>query len=317
MSNNTEEPTVSVIVRAFNEERHLPRLLAALGRQERRDHEVILVDSGSTDRTIELAASARARIVQISPEEFSFGRSLNTGIRAARGEYIAVVSAHACPVDECWLQTLVRPLAKPNIAMVYGRQVGTPESKFSEARDFARIFGDQWLVQRAPQFFANNANAALRRSLWGLEPFDEDLPGLEDIGWAKTWMERGHDVVYEPGAVVSHTHEETWLQVRNRYRREGVAAATMGLRRRRGLARELWKETLWLRDDLGAAWRTGAFPCKWREILRFRFEKSAGTLAGVWTGRRSNAGKQTTHGRRSGWPRTSEAGVPGVSADRS
>ena len=75
----------SIIVRAFNEEKHLGRLFTGLNQQSNVDFEVILVDSGSTDRTIEIATSDDwnfpVRMVRIEPERFSFGRSLNYGIR--------------------------------------------------------------------------------------------------------------------------------------------------------------------------------------------------------------------------------------------
>ncbi|MCC6259280.1 MAG: glycosyltransferase, partial [Anaerolineales bacterium] len=70
----------SLIIRAYNEEKHLGRLLAGIKQQTLRDVEIILVDSGSTDATVSIAESFGAKVVKIASAEFTFGRSLNYGI---------------------------------------------------------------------------------------------------------------------------------------------------------------------------------------------------------------------------------------------
>ncbi len=132
-------PEISIVIRAFNEERWLPEVLASLNRQTCRDFEVLLVDSGSTDRTREIAAANGVRVVRLRSEDFTFGHSLNVGIQESRGSLVAILSAHAIPADEGWLERLVAPLRQPGVALVYGGQRGHEISKFSEARDFERI----------------------------------------------------------------------------------------------------------------------------------------------------------------------------------
>jgi glycosyltransferase involved in cell wall biosynthesis len=133
-------PETSIVIRAFNEERWLPEVFEALARQRYRNFEVLVVDSGSIDRTREIAAANGARIVRLRSEDFTFGHSLNVGIRESKGSFIAIISAHAIPADENWLERLVAPLRRDEVAMVYGGQRGHQISKFSEARDFERIF---------------------------------------------------------------------------------------------------------------------------------------------------------------------------------
>ncbi|HRS75498.1 MAG TPA: glycosyltransferase, partial [Anaerolineaceae bacterium] len=77
------QPACSIIIRAHNEERHLGRLLEGIAQQTVKDVEIILVDSGSTDGTLAVAARYPVQVVHIAPEEFTFGRSLNLGIQAA------------------------------------------------------------------------------------------------------------------------------------------------------------------------------------------------------------------------------------------
>ncbi|MFO3797859.1 MAG: glycosyltransferase, partial [Anaerolineales bacterium] len=59
----------SLVIRAYNEEKHIGRLLEGVAQQSVRDVEVILVDSGSTDRTVEIARQFGARVLHICPQE--------------------------------------------------------------------------------------------------------------------------------------------------------------------------------------------------------------------------------------------------------
>jgi len=133
----------SIIVRTFNEAKHLDNLFDGFDRQTYRDYEVIVVDSGSFDRTRNIATARADKLIRIYSHDFTFGYSLNQGIREAKGEIIAIVSAHMIPVTDRWLENLVAPFGDENIAMVYGRQQGMACSKFSEAEDYRRVFGNK------------------------------------------------------------------------------------------------------------------------------------------------------------------------------
>jgi rhamnosyltransferase len=215
-------PTVSVVVRALNEADHLPALYTGLLRQTRPPDEVILVDSGSTDDTVAISRAHGARIVHITPEEFSFGRSLNVGCRHATGEIFVVVSAHVYPVDEHWLKRLVAPFDRPDVGLVYGRQTGDHRSRFSELEVMRRWFPlESDDDQQTP--FCNNANCAVRAAAWKELPYDETLTGLEDMDWAKRALATGWKIVYAADATIAHIHEEPFRTTRNRYRREAIA----------------------------------------------------------------------------------------------
>jgi 2-desacetyl-2-hydroxyethyl bacteriochlorophyllide A dehydrogenase len=285
-------PETTVIIRTFNEEKHLPTLLEALGEQSYRDFEVIVVDSGSLDRTRELAAKGASKLVCIKSEDFTFGYSLNMGIRESVGRYLAIASAHTTPASVDWLKDLVDPLREDQTAMVYGRQLGGKQSKFSEIQDMRRTFGLSRMILRPPNFFANNANSALRRDLWEVHPFEESLPGLEDIEWAKHWMEQGFKVVYEPKAALYHLHDENWRQVRRRYYREAIAARWIRIKGRTHTfvepVREIGRTIL----DIGLAVsavardRAGVKKIGDRilEIVQFRANKAIGTVRGLLDG---------------------------------
>ncbi|MCC7129116.1 MAG: family 2 glycosyl transferase [Anaerolineae bacterium UTCFX2] len=212
----------SIVIRAFNEERHLGRLLDGIAQQTLQATEVILVDSGSTDRTPAIAAAHGARVLHLRPEDFSFGRSLNLGIAAAQHDKVVIASAHVYPVYPDWLERLLAPLSDPHTALSYGKQRGNSDSRFSEQQIFQSWFPDR-SDPRQPHPFCNNANAAIQRELWQKQPYDETLTGLEDLAWARQAMDRGFSIVYAADAEVIHVHHETPHGVYNRYRREAMA----------------------------------------------------------------------------------------------
>lgn len=212
----------SIVIRAYNEARHLPRLLEGIRQQTVRDVEIILVDSGSTDDSVAIAESFGANVAHIPPQEFTFGRSLNLGMAAATRELVVIASAHVYPVYPDWLERLLEPFADSSIGLTYGKQRGAETSKFSEHEIFARWFPDV-SAPRQSHPFCNNANAAIRRSLWQIQPYDETLTGLEDLAWAKWAQGQGWGIAYIAEAEIIHIHNETPQAVRNRYQREAMA----------------------------------------------------------------------------------------------
>jgi len=215
----------SIVIRTLNEERYLPTVLDAIQGQtvHPADRETIVVDSGSTDRTLEAAQQSDCLILHISREEFSFGRSLNRGCNAARGDVLVFLSGHCVPTDSQWLERLISPIENGKAAISYGRQIGGSTTKFSEHQVFAKYFPPRDRLSGIP-FFYNNANAAASRGLWKQYLFAEDLTGLEDLEFAKrTYFEQGARVEYVPEAVVYHYHRESWRQVKRRYEREALA----------------------------------------------------------------------------------------------
>jgi len=282
-------PETSIIIRAFNEERWLPEVFSAIKKQHYQDFEVLLIDSGSVDRTRDIGIENGARIVRIRSEDFTFGHALNVGIREGCGSFITILSAHAIPSDEFWLERLVKPLREVDTAMVYGGQRGHDKfSKFSEKRDFERLFKPQPHIVHEDDPFTNNANSAIKKELWLKHPFDENLPGLEDTEWSKYWVERGMRILYEPSARIIHVHNELWPQLRNRYYREGMAARWVGRLFLRHIPGEIWREIRWCFHDLWLALMQERLSKFFGEILRFRCEKLIGTISGIIDSRMIN-----------------------------
>lgn len=221
MSKNKAD--VSIVFRALNEEKFFEAALKSCVNQklDGMSLEIILVDSGSTDRTLEIANKYDCKIVEITREMFSFGRSLNWGCEAASGEYLIFISAHCIPTHDEWLLNLLKPLRNGDAVYSYGKQVGGRETKFSENQLFAKYFGETDKLQDS-DFFINNANSAIRTDVWREYKFDEEATGLEDMILGKKVIESGRRIAYASQAPVTHIHEENFGQVRNRYYREAL-----------------------------------------------------------------------------------------------
>lgn len=216
--------SVSIVIRTLNEARYLDELLCAIAEQDAGGFavETVLVDSGSTDGTLEIAERHGCVITHITRDEFSFGRSLNRGCDAAKGDIFILISGHCVPRNNQWLRSLCQPILDGHVDYSYGKQVGGPDSRYSECRIFAKYFPDE---SRIPQqgFFCNNANSAISRRAWEQYRFDEEVTGLEDMELAQRLHRDGGRIGYVADACVYHHHAESWSQVQRRFEREALA----------------------------------------------------------------------------------------------
>ena len=272
-------PKVSVIIRCYNEEAHIGRLLSGIMQQSGEIPEIIVVDSGSTDATRSIVAQYPAKILAIDKDDFSFGHSLNIGCAAATGDFLVFASAHVYPLYADWIEQLVHPFENDWIACVYGRQVGNDATRFSERQVFARWFPEQSdMNQNHP--FCNNANAAVRQSVWKRFRYDETLTGLEDLAWARQVLSAGFRIAYKADAEVVHVHQETRSQVMNRYRREAIAMKAIFPHEEFSFMKFIKMFFRNAYNDARLALKQGVFWQNMSSILSFRLMQFWGTYRG-------------------------------------
>ena len=269
----------SIVIRAYNEEEHIGKLLQGILAQTIRDVEIVLVDSGSTDRTVEIACEYPVKVIHINPEDFSFGYSLNQGIQACSNEFVVIASAHVYPVYPDWLETLLKPFTETKVALVYGKQRGNETSKYSEHQLFRQWFPDGKTTQQEHPF-CNNANAVIRKPLWEKFPYDETLPGLEDLDWAFRLMSQGYSILYVPDADIIHVHQETPSGIYRRYLREGMAFKRIFPHERFGMWDFLRLTTSNIVSDWKSAGKERKLSDHWKDIIWFRLMQFWGTYRG-------------------------------------
>ena len=279
-----ESPAVSIVIRARDESRFIARCLAALEAQDfPRAAEVVLVDSGSGDGTVDIARRWPVRVVEIRPSDFTYSSALNLGFRAARSPFVASLSAHAIPVDARWVSTLVHHFEDPRVAGVYSRELPWPDADLYErlrlescfppfgatkSLEFALESGD---LDRHPLLWTfSNAASMVRRDLWEERPFRE-LPYAEDIDWSRWALRQGHHIVYEPLARVWHSHREGAASRAEREVKGELALAEI-FGRRPSLSGQLWRS---LRANAHLAWRAARSELPWKERIATAAHASA------------------------------------------
>ncbi|MDP8958580.1 MAG: glycosyltransferase [Actinomycetota bacterium] len=210
----------SVLIRTKNEAAHLGSTLEGVLEQSIAPYEVLVIDSGSTDATLDVAARYPVRVLTISPEVWSYPRALNLAAAEAVGDVLVSLSAHCIPATRHWLGNLLRHFDDPEVAAVWGPGLrpGRPVPELGQAQ--RQLPGTYNVLNRT--WGLSNANSALRRELWMQFPFDEALPATEDKAWGREAMRRGYSIVFEPDAAVWHeTHSVLRAYRRNRAVMEG------------------------------------------------------------------------------------------------
>jgi len=238
-ANGTSSGVVaSVIIPVRNEEQNIRRCLEGiLAQQVDFDFEVIVIDSGSTDKTLEILRSYPVRVLEIPPHEFHHGRTRNLGAEQARGGLLVYTSADAFPAGNLWLQNLTAPFADRTVGAVFGRQLAKPDATPERRFFMQHRYGDAPAVKSAQnrakwgyrywQF--STVNGAIRRDVWQQTKFPEDLNAYEDIGISRKILDLGLKVVYEPSAAVYHSHNyPLWLNFKQ-YFDSGVVMKRLGM----------------------------------------------------------------------------------------
>lgn len=237
-------PSVTVTILTWNGERYLDDILSALdGQRYGGDYDVLVIDSGSTDRTLQIVAEHPAvRLHEIPNEEFGHGRTRNLAAELASGDIVAYLTHDAVPIGEDWLASLVAPMADDaSIAAVLGRQAARPSAppllKYDIDRVFSRLspngevavfFDDGSLDQHAMSlatFYSDACSAARRDILLHHVPY-RDVDYAEDQVFGRELIAAGYRKAYAPAAVVEHSNDGTLREFGAR-----IAADLAGLRR--------------------------------------------------------------------------------------
>jgi rhamnosyltransferase len=201
-------------------------LEAVLAQRAPFEYEVVAVDSGSTDGTLELLAGHGCRVLRIAPGTFNHGLTRNVGIEACRGALVALLVQDAVPQGDAWLLALTAPLrSDPLVAGTYARQRPRPEASAvtrhylagwlacGETTRTARLAGPHELEALSPseryaRCVFDNVSSCIRRGVWERHPFPA-TPIAEDAEWARDVLLAGHPLVYVPEAVVVHSHDRS------------------------------------------------------------------------------------------------------------
>ncbi len=285
------DPLISILLHTLNGGPTLAATLAALYQQSLSvpgepdlTFEVVAIDSGSTDATLDNLRRWPLRLHQISPAEFGHGRTRNLGAELAHGQWLIYLSQDATPAHDRWLLNLTRHLREPQVAAAFGRQLPPPQVGPIETFFLEQTYPDR-AFRHAPtgpgttpigRIFFSNVNAAIKKSVWAKCPFPEDLVMSEDQAFARAALAAGDSLVYDPEAAVVHGHRYSLPQL---FRRNFDSGYSL-----RGIAGDGWAGVVRLGANyVWAEMRYLARRGRWGLIpYAFVYElvKSAGFAAG-------------------------------------
>jgi rhamnosyltransferase len=205
----------SIIILTKNGGTNFPQLLERIYSQQfDGKYEVIVIDSGSTDGTLEAARKYPVVLQQIATQEFHHSRTRNLGSDLAQGKYIVYITQDALPLDNRWLQMMTDNFSDPDVAMVVGRQIPWDSAKPPEKFFYHYHFPESKIVVKSgsagyyhDNIFVSDVNAAYRKEILLKFRFAENMAMAEDKEIAARFMEAGHSIIYEPAAAVYHAHD--------------------------------------------------------------------------------------------------------------
>ncbi len=216
----------TVIIPTKNGMQRLPEVLqVVLNQKASWSYDVIAIDSGSSDGTIEYLKTQKITLIEIRAEDFGHGKTRNQAIAATKAPYVVLITQDAVPVGDQWLSSLVSAMEiSPEIAGAFGRHIAHENADPFTVRDLnvhfdffkaqPRVVSKETDVIRYAQdtpwvemlhFFSDN-NAILRRSVWERIPYP-DVDFAEDQLWAKEIISAGYSKAYVDMAVVRHSHD--------------------------------------------------------------------------------------------------------------
>ena len=202
---------ITVIIRTFNESKWIAYCLKALRAQVYSGvFRVIVVDSGSTDNTLNIVKTIDPGVKIVIPEDRIYfpGKFINYGIDASDSdtEYVIILSAHCVPTDVNWLSNMVASIeADKEIVGVYCKQIPIRSTNYENRRDLINVFGEESFIKTKDPFF-HNAASIVRRSALQKIPFDSTVKHIEDRIWAEKILNLGYKIKYEAGCSVTHEH---------------------------------------------------------------------------------------------------------------
>jgi rhamnosyltransferase len=196
-------PLSAIIMRSKNEMPHVRTALEMLTRQTFTDFELFVIDSGSTDGSLELLREHcdADHLAEIPPEDYQPGKVLNEAIARIEHQTIVLLNADAIPQSDRWLEKLLHPILYEAADATFSQQIPRPDASFIVAYDYRRAYDPK---KSSTRFFSAVA-CAFKRELWVHHHF-HNQGYAEDAIWATACNTFGGTLQLVPESKVEHSH---------------------------------------------------------------------------------------------------------------
>lgn len=205
MNESMKKIKVSIVVTVLNEEETIEALLTALRQQSYPADEIIIVDGGSDDGTLDLLQVAAAENTKIKVFQQHGNRSVgrNFAFSQVRNEVVAITDAGCIPHRD-WLESLLNKYQQTYAPVVAGYYDAQPRTALQWAIvPYVLVMPDQVNEQT---FLPATRSMLIEKKVWEkVGGFDDNLSDNEDYAFAHALQKKGVTIAFTPHAVV------TWL----------------------------------------------------------------------------------------------------------
>ena len=211
---------ISVIIRTYNEEKRINEVLDLISKQTYKNNEIIIVDSESTDNTLEICKKYDTKIITINKKSFNYSYASNIGAESASGEILCYLSGHSIPVDINYLEKINEIFQNKNVGGCYGDVIALDDGSWVEK--FFHYLGYIKNINKSKENIYETeihpgilscSNASFRKSIWEKNKFKEELgKGGEDVELAYRIIKAGYVVAKVPSLLVKHSHGSSLLK---------------------------------------------------------------------------------------------------------
>jgi len=221
---------ISLIIPTYNAQKYLPTLLNKL-KEQSTEFELIIIDSSSTDNTVEIAKEYTDNITIIPQKEFDHGGTRTKAAKIAKGDILVYLTQDALLFNDNSIELLIKPFTDKQVGVCYGRQIAYSHSGVfgtflrlfnypTESNE--RVYADKQFYGLRAAFLSNSFSAYRRSHLEEVGYFEDKLILSEDMLAAANILRVGYKICYAAEAKVYHSHDYTVIEEFRRYFDIGV-----------------------------------------------------------------------------------------------
>ena len=225
-------PESSIIILTKNAGNNFKRTLDNVFSQKYKNFEVIIIDSSSSDNTLDIAKKYSTKIIKIKAEDFGHGKTRNIGVKLAKGKYIIFLTQDAVPKNDIWISELIKPLRDKNIAGVYSRQIPRENEKIIDRFFYLSLYSDKSKIWNWNNFtqgdnIFSDVSSAIKRDFLLKFPFSNTIILAEDYEWAQKILKQRYNIMYNSKSEVIHSHSYNLINLSKRNFDIGVSYRTI------------------------------------------------------------------------------------------